>query len=851
MALWHRALRFASVVIVLLTTALSVSGQGRPGGPGQPTEGRLYGKVLDQLTRRPLEFAVVRVFLQPVAPDTALRAITGALTEHNGDFTLEKVPVGTDLLLEINLVGYSPLTTSLRLAASRGVADKDVGNLFLVPSATLGTVEIVGDAAAFRIEFDKRIYEVDKNPVSEGGTAEDVLQNIPGVNVDVDGNVTVRNAAPQLFVDGRPTNLTIDQIPADAIQRVEVITNPSARYDASGGGGGIINIVMKKNRTMGYNGSMRAGIDSRARVNGGLDFNIRQGKINLFGGFNYNQRRRISTGSTDRYNTGLDGTRVFQTQRNVNDGYMMRVNLGFDWFIDNRNTLTINPSYNEGVFEPWDTMRVETDSLFSDTNPWYFTRESESFRKFRNFNPSLLYKHLFAGEGDELTADLSFGRITSEYDGVFVNRYPGEAPSELNQLGDVSQYLGVAQVDYVNRLGERLKVETGLRASVREYSSVYENFNRNPATDQLEKIAALNVNYRFLDQVYAGYGNIFMSSEKWQVQAGLRVESSDYSAELLDTTVTFRNRYPLSLFPSAYITRVISKKQDIQLAINRRISRPNFHVLSPFTDYSDSLNINRGNPALRPEFTQSAELSYQHVFSKEHSFITALYGRYSTNLTVTQLFTEYSPVLERDVVISTYDNAASSLSGGLELTGRNKVSEWLELTSNFNLFWSSLDGSNLERGLTNSLTSWWFRMNVTFRLPGSWIIQASGDYTSKRLLEQNSTSRGNIGGGEGGGPWNMAMNTVQGYVEPAYGVDLSVKRDFLKDKRLSVSVNIRDALRTRVNIIHSASPFFRQETFRRRDPQLVRLNVSWRFGKADSQLFRRKNMRQGGESMEG
>ncbi|MFN8697914.1 MAG: outer membrane beta-barrel protein [Flavobacteriales bacterium] len=851
--MWNFVLRILHwfVVSIALAGTVAAYGQGRPAGAGNPQEGRIYGKVLDQTSKKPLEFAVVRVLMR-VPGDSINKVLTGALTAHNGDFSVDKVPFGKEVTLEVNLVGYTPYSRTLTLTRSGSIAEKDVGNILLSPAALLNTVEIVEEVSPFRIEFDKRIYEVDKNPVNEGGTAEDVLQNIPGVNVDVEGNVTVRNAPPQLFVDGRPTNLTIDQIPADAIQRVEVITNPSARYDASGGGGGILNIVLKKNRAMGYNGSVRAGLDSRLRSNAGLDFNVRQGKINVFGGFNYNQRRRISTGSTDRYNLGEQtSTRVFQTQRNINDGYFLRSNLGMDWFVDNRNTLTLNPSFTQGVFEPTDTIRVETDSLLSDVNPWYYSREANSYRVFRNISSSLLFKHLFADEGDELTADLSLSRITSEYDGTFINRYPGVSPSELKQTGDVSQYLAVVQVDYVNRLGEKMKTEAGVRASYRDYTSIYENFNRNINTGELEIIKQLNVNYHFLDQVYAAYGNLFLNRDKWQIQTGLRIESSDYRAELIDTTISFRNQYPLSLFPSAYITRVLNDKQDVQLSLNRRISRPNFHVLSPFTDYSDSLNISRGNPALRPEFTYSAELSYQYSYSKDHTFIAAFYSRYSTNLTVTQLFTEYSEVLGRDVVISTYKNASSSLAGGLELTGRNKFNEWFELTSNFNLFWSSVNGSNLEQGLTNSLTSYWFKLNATFKLPGAFIFQASGDYTSKRLLETGSTSRAGIGGGEGGGPWNMALNTVQGYVEPAYGFDFSLRRDFLKEKRLSATISIRDAFRTRVNVVYSESPFFTQETFRRRDPQLVRFNLTWRFGKADSQLFRRKNMRQGGESMDG
>lgn len=854
MVIFSRAIVFFLGVSSVLFS-VTVSAQGRP-QPGNIQEGRLYGKIIDASTRKPLEFAVIRVLEGQISSDSMIwKVITGALTEHNGDFSMDKIPTGRDLKIEVNFVGYTPYSASIRISASKGmgVPLKDAGNIALSSSTDLKEIEIIGETNPFRIEFDKRIYDVEKNPINEGGTAEDVLQNIPGVNVDVEGNVQVRNASPQIFVDGRPTNLTIDQIPADAIQRVEVITNPSARYDASGGGGGIINIVMKKNRSMGYSGSMRAGIDSRARVNGGIDFNVREGKINLFGGANYNQRRSISTGTTDRINFSDIDTRLNQTQRNVNDGYRLRANFGVDWFMDNRNTLTLNPSFFQGTFQPVDQIDVFTDTLGTTSDAIdFYTRRSDTYREFGNASASLLFKHLFADEGDELTADISYNSISSTFEGNYLNEYSSAAPSELRQTGKVSQSFSTVQMDYTNVIGDNLKVDVGIRAAVRDYTSQYENFSRDPDTGDYTNITALNVSYHYLDQVYAAYSNVALNRPKWKIQGGLRIESSDYRAELIDTTVSFRNQYPLSLFPSAFITRVISPTQDFQIAVNRRISRPSFFVLSPFIDYSDSLNVSRGNPGLLPEFTQTGEFSYSNNWNKNNSFIAALYVRYVTDLTVTHLENEYSPVLQRDVIVSTYKNATSSTAAGLELIGRNKLTEWFELTSNLNLYWSTVNGSNIQSDLTNSLSSWWFKMNATFKLPRSFVFQATGDYSSRRLLESGGTSRSSgIGDGGGGGPWNVALNTVQGYVEPVYGFDFSLKKDFLKDKKLSVSVSIRDAFRTRVNRVHSSSPFFEQDTFRRRDPQLVRMNVSWRFGKTDSSLFKRKNSGGGGEVMEG
>src|SRR5690349_4794873 len=185
------------------------------------------------------------------------------------------------------------------------------------------------------------------------------MRNVPSVQVDIDGNVTLRNATPQIYIDGRPTTLTLDQIPADAIQSVEVITNPSAKYDASGGNAGILNIVLKKNRKTGYNGGVRTGVDSRGKINLGGDINLRQNKLNFFASGFYNQRKSISNGTTDRINlkNGVAVSRVYQQSNPVNNGYFGFFRGGFDYLLDNRNTLTLSANYNKGHFNNVDNQR--------------------------------------------------------------------------------------------------------------------------------------------------------------------------------------------------------------------------------------------------------------------------------------------------------------------------------------------------------------------------------------------------------------------------------------------------------------------------------------------------------------
>ncbi len=840
---------------------------GRTGsGARQASVGKVYGKIIDSDSKKPVEYAVVQVFKAVAEGEDSTKAalVSGAISAANGDFSVDNIPTGERLTLTVNFVGYGVHRSTFTLNPSQGMGmpEKDLGNIRLAMSTTMKEVVIDGGDSDFKIEFDKRIYDVEKNPMNAGGTAEDVLRNIPSVQVDLDGNVTMRNSAPQIFIDGRPTTLTIDQIPSDAIQKVEVITNPSAKYDAGGGGGGIVNIVMKHNRGMGYNGSLRAGADSRPRYNFGGDVNLRQGKFNFFANGNYNQRKSISQGTTDRETfLPYDTTSLHQDQVSTNLGFFLSGKVGIDWFADNRNTWTLSQSLTKGQFNPTDEIDARTDTLYNGVSNGSssYNRNSITNRTFQNYGTSLLFKHLFSKEGTELTSDVNVNLIESSFKGDYTSRYSDYLTNIQQQTGGGKMQLYTSQTDFSSKISDRLKIETGIRGSVRNYESIYDNFVLNDSTNQFEQLPGLLVNYQFLDQVYAAYGTVSKNTEKWKYQLGLRAESSNYRGKLRDTTLTFNVVYPISFFPSLYLTRVINAKQDVQLALSRKINRPSFMQLIPFVDYSDSLNVSRGNPELQPEFTHLAELSYQRSYDKKNVFMATAYARYITNLTIRNQVTEFNTIMQRDIIVNTYDNASSSSAFGLELVSRNSVTEWFDLTVNLNLYQSSIDGTNISPTLTNSQASWWTKTNAIFKLPSGFTFQALFDYSSRKALTVGSSDRaggmeggrGGGGGGGGGGMWGGTENTVQGYVLPTYGLDLSLKKEFGKTKNMTLTVSMQDVMRTRVQFTHSETDVFIQDTFRRRDWQLVRFNFGWKFGKVDAALFKRKNMKQSEGGMEG
>jgi outer membrane receptor protein involved in Fe transport len=711
------------------------------------------------------------------------------------------------------------------------------------------------------MNIDRKVFNVDKSLTSAGGSAVDVMKNIPSVNVDIDGNVTLRNATPQIFIDGRPTTLTLDQIPADEIESVEIITNPSAKFDASGGGSGILNIVLKKNRKAGYNGNVRANLDSRLRYGLGADINIKQGKINFFANTMYNQRKSLSTQSTQRVDHFDDVTATLsQNNRPQNTGHFAFARAGFDYFADIRNTFTLAGVIVNGKFSNTGLLNINRDSTF----PSYVTHETGVSNTngnftFNNYGGTLSYKHNFAKPNKDITADVNYNYSKNSNNSIFTTQYfnvdntPKTPLFQQQTLGGGTTKYFTGQTDYSDPISDKIKLEAGLRGSVRNYSSFNENYFYNPALSKFESIPGLNSKYQFNDQVYAAYTTFSQKINNFTYQLGGRVESSKYSGKLIDSNQVFKNSYPFSFFPSVFLTQKLNDKQDLQLNYSRKINRPNFFQLIPYYDFSDSLNISRGNPNLVPEFTNLFELNYDLNLKNNNNLIATVYYRHTNNLITRYQYRDKNPNPNRSdsIFISSYANASNSSAYGLEVTSTNKIADWWSLTSNVNVYDSKINGNNLESDLNNEKVSWFGKINNQFKLPKNYSIQFTGDYTSKTILPPNRSGGG--GGGMFFGGGNLA--TANGYTDPVYGFDIALKKDFLKDKAASLTLSMNDIFRTRVYRTHSTSNFSStvystQDNERRRDPQIVRLNFNWRFGKFDVSLFKRKNLKAEQEGMQ-
>ena len=818
--------------------------------------GRFYGRIIDSTNSKGVEFASVQLISNVFDTTTKqMRSdvvVAGQLTLENGDFSLEKINLMGKYRLKISAMGYTvkemPISFNIDMEKMKaggglGNTDKDLGNIKIRQLATeLKAVEVVSSTPTMELKLDKKVFNVEKNIVSAGGTAEDVLKQVPSVSVDLDGNVSLRNAAPQIFVDGKPTTLTIDQIPAGAIQSIEVITNPSAKYDASGGQGGILNIVLKKDKRIGYNGNIRAGIDQRKRVNGGLDVNVREGKINIFFSGNANQRYSITNGNTERNNLiGKPLTNVYQKTYNANEGLFMHTRGGIDWFMNNRNTITISGNYLKGKFDPTDSLNTGTDSILSNgtVNSSFYNRRSTSFRNFNNIGSSIQYKHLFPKEGRELTADLNYNSTNFTGGGDYSTTYSnalqqpiGSTVLQNSKSNGGTQVISM-QSDYVHPLGEKSKIEAGVMGTYRTFLSKINNYIKNDSTDEYTLVKNQSTNYQFTDQIYAAYATYGIQKEKMSYQIGLRTESSFYEGELIDSNKTFKNYFPVSLFPSFSATYAVNKQGNLQFSFSRRIKRPAFLQLLPFVDYSDSLNLTRGNAKLKPEFTNSLELSYLKVINQQNNILLSTFFKNSTGLITNYQASEYDTVLHKNVVINTYENANASYVYGGEITSKHSF-KWLEFSINVNAYYSIIDADNIKSGLTNEQFSWFTKGNVNIKFPYNISLQISPEYRSKSALP--------LGGGVGRGGWfGGPIATVQGYDKPRYSIDAAIQYEFMKNKAAKLSLSVRDIFATDITKTVTNSEYFNQTSTRLRDQQFFRLNFSYRFGKFDSSLFKRKN----------
>ncbi len=809
---------------------------GRPGG-GTPPMIKIKGKVVDNQSGQGLEFATISLYAQK---DSSI--VSGGITELEGSFEIDTKPGKFYAVVEF--LSFTSKTISDIIASPRQRM-VDLGEIGLESdSELLDEVEVTAEKSTTQFSLDKKVFNVGKDLARAGGTAVDVLENVPSLTVDIDGAVSLRGSqGVRILVDGKPSGLVglgdvsgLRSFPANLIERVEIITNPSARYEAEGQVG-IINIILKKDKKRGFNGSvdLTAGAPLTAGIS--LNLNYRQEKFNWFLNYGINLRenpgfgesssvQRLETFDLDM-NTRFLNVNQFSDQRrdHVRGGLNNSIRFGTDYYFTDKDILTaafnlrIGDEENEVDLVYTDNTQLEeTGEIIASGVTRRFDDEREDEEKLEfsiNYTKKIGKEHEWVT--DFRFQDNSEVESSALSESFFdINEVPLGQPDLLQRSNNAEgERLYILQSDYKWPVNKKTKVELGVRASLREIQNDYlvEEFIPNADWISLE---GLSNNFRYDEQIYAGYAIYGKEIEKFSYQVGLRGEYTDINTELEQTNEENPRSY-FSLFPSAHVNYKFSEKFQGQLSYSRRIRRPRFWDLNPFFSFSDARNFFSGNPDLDPEFTNAYEASIVG-YLKNGSVSSSLYYRRSTDVIRRIILVEED---SEDNVIRTIrrpENLDTRDDIGLEVSGNYRLKK-LNLTGNVNFFRFTI--ADEEIGNSDSF-SWFGRLSATMKVSQTMDAQLSFNYR----------------GGE---------ENPQGSREPVAFMDLGLSKDILKNNA-TITLSVRDLFnsrRRRSTDILNEGNFIRESEFQWRS-RVIQATFSYRVNRKKKRGGRRGGGNQGG-----
>ena len=731
-------------LIFLLLGISSIGFAQRPQGGGDPSQ-FVMGKVLTSADEA-IPYANVALYNS----DSSL--ITGTSSTELGMFRIKAEP--GEYYLVISFLSYKEQI----IPTFTKTADKPhrIGGIQLKENMELlDQVVIEGERSSMELQLDKRVFNVGKDLANTGRSAADILTNVPSVEVDVEGNVSLRGSENvRLLIDGKPSTLTsggsaeaLRMLQGNLIEKVEVITNPSSRYEAQGEVG-IINLVLKKQEKQGLNGAfeVRAGIPTSYGAS--FNLNYRQKWINLFGSYGVNVRRNPGGGYSYNDFDGPDTTFYYDnTRTHVRGGLGHTGRFGADFYLGERNTLTL-----AGVA----SLRNNDNKgniIYQDLNPSNeilntTERDEKETEVSEDFELNVNHKITFKKKGHEWSTSV---RVSSSDDTENAN---------LEQLSSIVSEDGVlqrssntederniiAKSDYIQPVGKDGKFETGVRGSIREIENFYSVDidsvgsweNLDDFTNQLE----------YLENIYAAYGMFSNKFKKLSYQFGLRVEYTNIETRLIKTN-DYNPREYLNLFPSAFLSYELKENHNWQINYSRRISRPHFRNLIPFFGYTDPRNFYSGNPDLNPQFTHSFETGYLHNFEKGN-ILASLYYRYTEGVVERITITDSSGLLRRFPINLSTQNAI-----GLELNGAYDLTKWWRFTGSVNLVRQIVEGQYRGKDYNSDGFSAQFRISNMIKLPQKVSLQASMRYRAP-------------------------SPSTQGTTLSRHSIDLALSRDFLK-----------------------------------------------------------------------
>ena len=736
-------------------------------------EGVVKGKVIDATTSQPIDYANITLYNPK---DSSV--VTGGISNETGNFSISIARPGR-FYAKVSYIGYKThLIRSVIVTPVKSTID--LGTISITPKAVdLNTVVVKGEKDMVVTNLDKQVINVDKDLASSGGTALDVMQNIPALTVDINGNISLRgNSNVTILIDGKPSGLAglnssdvLTSIPASSIKAVELVTNPSAKYDPDGTAG-IINIVLKKQTNLGFNGIFNVNGGTGDKYTGAANLNYRTGVVNFFGNFvgrmyndtyeGYSNRTDNNIKNNTPYNSSIDQNFSQGEARNFTG-----INIGADYLLNDFNTLTFSYNYRQ-FFAPSDGLTNSNTINYNDNDLTdYLAISTNAMRLIHSNTYTTDYKKEFDTPDQVLTADVIYSKNTLVSDQTTNNMYYFEADSlgipatliDNNSHNFNNEW--TIQSNYVNPLGNNNRFEAGFKSYFRHMGMDY-NFN-NFIDDNWVNNPDRSNNFDYKEQIHAIYGIYTGETGNLKYQAGVRAEYATTNSTLFNTNYNFSDTYR-NLYPSAYIAYDFTPLEELKIDYSRRVDRPNPWQLNPFPNYSDSLNLTSGNPDLQPQYTNSYEFGYSTVLFDFNLTPSIFYKK--TDAMITQINT----LIGNGVTESMWENIDNEQNYGGEFIANGNLFLWWKLNGNISYFRRDISDAYRVAGISDHSESWTARVNSTWMLSKTFGFQISSSYNSKAV-------------------------TAQGTSNALYFTDIAIKNDFTKD--LSATLRVSDIFDTR------------------------------------------------------
>ncbi|KAA1243232.1 TonB-dependent receptor [Aquimarina sp. RZ0] len=756
--------------------------------------GTVTGKVIDKNLKQPIPYATI------IINDGAGKVISGGITTDDGIFLIKDIANGT-YILKVQFIGYTSYSQSIEV--SRKNKDIDVGIITLEENVeSLDDVTIVAERTTIEQKIDRKVINVGKDLTTTGGSAAEIMNNIPSVNVDQDGNIALRgNQNVRILVDGKPTNISptqlLKQIPSTSIKKIELITNPSAKYNPEGLSG-IINIVLHKNSNIGFNGNINLGLnfDKNARFNSSIDLNYRAGKVNIYGNYGSNITKNLNGGFVQREDENLRQNFSFLDN---NKSHLFKI--GFDYYVNDKNTVSVYT--NQNLF---DGLTSGTTEIIQDNQNDLIQdliSDSDNLGSTYNFD----YKHDFKKDGHNIELEIDYNVFESDNDDDF--RFIGEDVffTDYNDLINNERKNTTINLDYVNPLSEKTKLELGYETRLRRTDNDYQSTLFPNSTYVYD---------RDIHSFYATYGKNY---KKWSYQVGARVESYQVEA-ILDGQNVFDDDI-FTVYPSGFLTYTPGEKDTYQLSYSRRVDRPGLNQVNPIREFSTPRITSVGNPMLDPQFTNSIEFNYIRRIKGGSVTGGVFYRIINDEINQTLL---QDPTRE-DGQILTFENFDNNTAYGIEISSNYKPTKWWNFNASFDLYGQTQQGiiedieivNNQEVGVLVDKEVdafiYNFRINNNFKATKNLTFQLFGLYRGEQ---------------EG----------IQFKSKPFYFVNTGARYNFL-DGKGTASINFNDIFNTMRFRFSGDEPYPQNGQFQG-ETQTIFLGLSYRFGSGKNRKVSRK-----------